>query len=156
MALPARVAATYVLALSRACRDETGAACGPTIDKCRQDLVKTLAGLDGLPGVQSRLALVQRYAIGLISAARSFRGIVTDQRSQRAEETMTTTRKTILDIAETISRREVDLASTSDEESLIEQGQANFAHGRTSSSEQFETRSADFLKRLRDKAANRS
>ena len=66
------------------------------------------------------------------------------------------TRKTILDIAETISRREADLALTPEEESLIEQGQADFAHGRTLSSDQFEARSADFLKRLRDQAASRS
>jgi hypothetical protein len=66
------------------------------------------------------------------------------------------TRKTILNIAETISRREADLVLTPDEENFIEQGKADFAHGRTLSSDQFEARSADFLKRFHDKAASRS
>ena len=67
-----------------------------------------------------------------------------------------TTRKTILDIAETMSGREADPVLTPGEERLIAQGQEDFKQGRTLTSEQFEVRSADFLEQIRRRAASTS
>jgi TRAP-type C4-dicarboxylate transport system substrate-binding protein len=65
-------------------------------------------------------------------------------------------RKTILDIAENTSPREVPLELSKEEERLIEQAQEDFRHGRVLTMDEFTSDMAAFVAELRQKATTAS